>query len=126
MAGLGAAGGLVNGLLSGKGLEMPGLRRAGAALVTWGVYGPFASVDIFADAGKALSSGSTAGQLLGALGTGIGGARILSAEVDRRVLKVAASKAAGADGSDTAAQEIANASPSEALAIAEALPRPPP
>lgn len=140
MAGLGALGGLANGFLPGKNLEMPRVQKSAgvtllkpgflgdmitgaiAATVTWGAYGPFASANVLGDPGTTVTFTATAGQVLGALVTGMGGARILSAEVDKRALTRAASTAAAADGDETVARQIATASPEEALELAEQLP----
>lgn len=97
----GCFGGLVNALLVGE-LHLPRLdrrarvRRPGwfgnvvvggaAALVFWGLYGPMAGAQIIGDGPPAHMALHVA-ELFGAMLSGIGGGRLLSSEVDRRVLR---------------------------------------
>lgn len=139
----GAVGGVVNALTSDNGFVMPkkeevdgkAIYRPGffgnvivglvAAVVSWGLYGPGATLlvvggseAVSASAAPSLSFSVLAGAVL----VGIGGARWLSAEVDKKLLKAAASKAATASAEgEKAAKEIATASPTQALHIAEGL-----
>ena len=58
---------------------------------------------------------------VGAVLVGVAGARWLTNEVDKSLLKAAASQAAGAQGTADAAQRMAMASPAQALDIAKGL-----
>jgi hypothetical protein len=98
MAGLGALGGFINCFLAGEfqfpkldkeaGVWQPGwvgtgLVGAAAAVVVWGIYGPFASFDL----AKEFQPHITLSQLLSSLVVGMGGARILSLETQKIILK---------------------------------------
>ncbi len=99
--GVGCFGGFVNSLIAGE-LHLPkldlgaGVWRPGwlgnvviggtAALVFWGLYGPMAAIQIVGDQAPAKATLHVA-ELFGAILTGIGGGRLLTAEVDRRVLR---------------------------------------
>ena len=134
----GAIGGVVNALLSDNGFILPRkeeqnntrIIRPGflvnifiggiAALVSWGLYGPFAEVFIIGgtidpNVGR---TGLSLSSVIGALLVGIGGARWLTNEVDKKLLRAAASKAASGQPSDQKAIRISAASPAEALNIA--------
>ena len=134
----GAAGGIVNALLSDNGFILPikeaqensKIIRPGflvnvfiggiAALVSWGLYGPFAQVFLIGgtndpDIG---AIGLSLSSVVGALLVGIGGARWLTNEVDKKLLRAAASKAASGQPSDQKAVRISAAPPAEALKIA--------
>ncbi len=134
----GAVGGMVNALLSDNGFILPQkgaqdnsrIIRPGflvniflggiAALVSWGLYGPFAEVFIIGgtndpDIG---TMGLSLSSLVGALLVGIGGARWLTNEVDKKLLRAAASIAASGPPSDQKAARMSAASPADALKIA--------
>ncbi len=134
----GAVGGMVNALLSDNGFILPQreaqdnsrIIRPGflvnvfiggiAALVSWGLYGPFAEVFIIGgtndpDIG---TMGLSLSSLVGALLIGIGGARWLTNEVDKKLLRAAAGKAASGQANDQKAVRISTASPAEAFKIA--------
>jgi hypothetical protein len=134
----GAVGGLVNALLTDNGFILPRkealdsakIIRPGflvnifiggiAALVSWGLYGPFAAVFIIGgtnDPGTSVT-GLSLSAVVGALLVGIGGARWLTNEVDKKLLRAAASKAASGEPSNQKAVRISAASPAEALKIA--------
>jgi hypothetical protein len=99
--GAGCFGGLVNALIAGE-LYLPRIDRRArvwrpgwignvivggtAAFVFWGLYGPLASVQIIGD-GAAPQVVLHVSELLGSVVSGIGGGRLLSAEVDRRLLR---------------------------------------
>lgn len=141
----GAVGGFVNALISDNGFWKPiteqvdgnKIYRPGfignvliggvAAIISWGLYGPLAAYFIAGtqEAMKTNTSpekiGLTLSSLVGAVLIGIGGARWLTNEVDKQLLKATASKAAGAQGSPTASQQIALASPAQALKIAKGM-----
>jgi hypothetical protein len=134
----GAVGGVVNALLTDNGFILPKkeekentkIIRPGflvnifiggiAALVSWGLYGPFAEAFIIGgtidhDVG---SIGLSLSSVIGGLLVGIGGARWLTNEVDKKLLRAAASKAASGQPSDQKAIRISVAPPAEALNIA--------
>jgi hypothetical protein len=141
----GAFGGLINAFLTDNGFTMaakqkvesrtifvPGafgnvLFGAVAASISWGLYGPFANIPVVSlvtpvgtpgNAGYQAVSISASG-FLGAVLVGVGGARWLAAEVDKKVLASAAVKAASSDANADAAREMVGASPSNVLRIAK-------
>ena len=138
----GAVGGIVNALLSDNGFILPkpektggtGIIRPGflgnalisgvAACISWGLYGPFAAVYI-AGGPKPTGDGSQAGltlsALVGAVLVGVAGARWLTNEVDKNLLKAAASKAAASPADSEKSKQIAMATPAEALRIAQTM-----
>jgi hypothetical protein len=97
----GCLGGLVNALLAGE-LKLPHLDVAAhvlrpgwagnvviggiAALVFWALYGPFAKTPILGPAAVPKIS-LTLSELAGSVLTGIGGSRLLMAEVEKRALE---------------------------------------
>jgi hypothetical protein len=134
----GAVGGVINALLTDNGFILPKkeqqdntkIIRPGflvnifiggiAALVSWGLYGPFAAVFIIGGTNDP-SVGSTGLSLSSAVGgmlIGVGGARWLTNEVDKKLLRAAASKAASGQPNDQKALRISTAAPAEALRIA--------
>jgi hypothetical protein len=137
----GAAGGVVNALVTDKGFLRPSkeqvdmiiIYRPGwignvvigaiAAAISWGLYGPLAAYYI---AGTATNTGPeniglALSSLVGAVLIGIGGARWLTNEVDKSLLKAAATKAASAQATPSASQQIALASPIQAFNIAKGM-----
>ena len=134
----GAIGGVVNALLTDNGFVLPKkeqqdntkIIRPGflvniftggiAALVSWGLYGPFAAVFIIGGTNdpNVGTTGLSLSSIIGGLLVGIGGARWLTNEVDKKLLRAAASKAASGQPSDQKALRISVASPAEALNIA--------
>ncbi|HEY5286455.1 MAG TPA: hypothetical protein VIJ50_05065 [Solirubrobacteraceae bacterium] len=140
----GAIGGAINALMTDNGFTFPKTDTAGnarvwrpgwlanvvvgaaAALVSWGLYGPYAN-DVLVGTQSTTSAQSfvlTLSSVVGAFLVGIGGSRYLTNQVDKNLLKVAASKAAGADADSGAASAIAIAQPADALQIADDLPVP--
>ncbi len=140
IAGAGGIGGFVNAISTDNSFALP--RRvadaggvvvawqtgvlgnmataAVAALISWGLYGPSSGMVVV---GSSTSSAATAlsltiGTLATAILIGYGGARWLTNEVDKRILKAAASAAAAGAPSDTNATRIANSSPRNAFRIA--------
>jgi hypothetical protein len=134
----GAIGGLINALMSDNGFAMPkpemvdGTRiwRTGflgnmliggiSAAISWGLYGPLAAAYIFGgpeapSGSEALVIGLTLSSLVGALLIGVGGARWLSNEVDKKLLRAAASKAASGAPKPELGNRILLAKPSEVL-----------
>jgi hypothetical protein len=98
-----------------------------SALVSWGLYGPLGTYVVagIAEAIKANPAperlGLSLASLVGGLLVGVGGARWLSNEVDKNLLRAAASSAASKPPSDDASKRIAMATPSEALNVAKAM-----
>ncbi len=127
----GALGGIVNALFSDNGFILPrtenpdGRRilRPGfignigvggvAACVSWGLYGPFSSMTVFG-AGDGYSIGLTLASLVGAVMVGIAGARWLTNEVDKHMLRAAAETAMAASHPELV-KKIFHLSPAAAL-----------
>jgi len=142
----GAVGGVVNALVTDNGFPLPrrepvdgdtAIVRPGwlgnvlvgavAAVVSWGLYGPLSGY-LVAGTPEALAANPAPGRvglslasLVGAVLVGVGGARWLSGEVDKSLLRAAAIRAAGAQPSAAAAQQIAVAHPAQALQVARAM-----
>jgi hypothetical protein len=137
IVGAGAAGGLVNALLTDNGFLVPqyveaqGARilrpgflgnmiiGAAAAFVTWGLYGRWAGAAI---AGVAADSNpakfyETLSGFTGAFLAGVGGARVLTGEVDKQILRLTASQAVTSAPDPTKAGPVAVAPPAEALKV---------
>ncbi len=142
----GGIGGVLNALMTDKGFRLPSMVvvdantilqpgwignvviGAIAAVISWGLYGPLASYTI-AGTTQAITSaanspekiGLALSSLVGAVLVGVAGARWLTNEVDKNLLRAAASKAADAPGSPTVARQIALAPPREALKLAQSM-----
>ncbi len=134
----GAVGGVVNALLTDNGFILPEKEQQGntkiirpgflvnifiggiAALISWGLYGPFAQVFIIGGTNdpNIVTTGLSLSSVVGGLLVGVGGARWLTNEVDKKLLRAAASKAASGQPSDQKAIRISVAPPAEALNIA--------
>jgi hypothetical protein len=136
----GAIGGAANALISDNGFILPKsetssgstILRPGAlgnifigviaAGVSWGLYGPAADYVVVGKAPPdATPISLSVASMFTAVLIGIGGARWLTNEVDKRLLRAAAAEAAGSTKDDTAAAQIAAASPASALAIAKSM-----
>jgi hypothetical protein len=92
-----------------------------ASVVSWGLYGPFTASFVIGSppAGQAATAITlTVGTLASALLLGYGGARWLTNEVDKRILKATASAAAAGAADPNKAQQIANSTPTEGFRIA--------
>jgi uncharacterized membrane protein YeaQ/YmgE (transglycosylase-associated protein family) len=129
----GSIGGVINAMITDNGFIRPHPERingtlimrpgyigniligAVAAVVSWGFYGPFASANLLEPQAVSL----TPSTLTGAILVGIAGAKWLTNEVDKNLLKAAASEAAKGQPSVEAAQDILIASPAQALNIAK-------
>src|SRR3978361_2198112 len=109
----GAVGGIVNALISDNGFALPRKEPTGqgggdiirpgffgnilvggvAAAISWGLYGPLATQCIVgcpaptAGAGAGPGAAVTLASFVGAMLVGVGGARWLTNEVDKRLLK---------------------------------------
>lgn len=135
VAGAGAAGGMINALITDNGFPLPRkvssdgaqilrpgfignmLIGAAAAFITWGLYGRYADspfVGRIASA-EAIEYYETLAAVAGAFLVGIGGARILTAEIDKKLLKIAGAQAATSSPSSDVATAIAVGPPAEAL-----------
>jgi hypothetical protein len=142
----GALGGAVNALMTDNGFLMPKSERSSggtnilrpgclgnvligavAAVVSWGLYGPLSTYFI-AGTSAALAANSSPekvglslASLIGAVLVGIGGARWLSGEVDKNLLRAAAADAAGKQPSAEASRRIAMVSPAQALNVVNSM-----
>jgi hypothetical protein len=132
----GLVGGTINALLSDNGFVLPkyteGILRPGwlgnaliggvAAAVSWSLYGPLAAVPIIAGAGaEATPKGDlTLAGVGGAILVGIAGARWLSNEVDKTLLRATAVAAAKKLPSENQITAITTGSPASALQAAQA------
>lgn len=135
VAGAGMAGGVANALLSDNAFLLPRREnmdgrlviRPGAlgnavmgglaAAITWGLYGPVAAVNLFG-ATDAEEHGLTLSALVGAMLAGVAGARWLTNEVDKSLLRQAASDAARAAGNPDAARRFLAMTPANVLSLA--------
>jgi hypothetical protein len=142
----GALGGILNAVLSeDRGFVLP--QRVGTgdrkvwrpgfvgniligaitAGIFWMLYGPYADSAVIGSTtqsvvGRALESetkyGETLYGLAGAILSGIAGARLLTATVDKKFFQEAAGEAAGSPADASASAQMSTASPSEALELA--------
>jgi hypothetical protein len=132
----GMVGGFVNALMTENGFVLPkrettdggAILRPGflgnvliggvAAGVSWGLYGPLANQVVFPPSAAATAEGGIAlAALVGAVLVGVGGARWLTSEVDKKFLKAAATKAVQARDPHAAGM-MADASPLGVFKIA--------
>jgi hypothetical protein len=127
----GLFGGIINALISDNGFVLPrreaGILRPGwlgnvliggvAAAVSWCLYGPLAGVSIFALVGgeSATKGDLTVVALGGAILVGVAGARWLSNEVDKALLRAAGIEAAKKEPSNSLIAALATGSPAAAL-----------
>lgn len=140
----GGIGGAVNALMTDNGFMLPRsevidehkrifrpgflgniLIGAVGAAISWGLYGPAGAIGLLGGPATAAATpvpALTVAALVGALLVGVTGARWLTNEVDKSLLKAAASRAANAAPSSEAAQRMAGADPVETLHIAQAMP----
>ena len=142
----GGVGGIINALMTDNGFALPKsmqldsgvsvlrpgflgniLIGAAAAVVSWGLYGPLAAYVVLGSE-KSMASNSpdticiSLSSLVGAVLIGVGGAKWLTGEVDNKILKATASKAAAAQpASVDAAVRMAMATPVNAFNIASDL-----
>lgn len=135
----GAVGGVINALLTDNGFILPKYEDASgnkiwrpgvignvligaiASVISWGLYGPFADFIIIPNKKDTPDPSITVAALVGAILIGVAGAKWLSNEVDKKLLKAAASAAANGKPSADASIEMMAASPARALAIAQSL-----
>lgn len=137
----GCLGGIVNALISDNGFMLPKTVISGeakiwkpgflvnllvggiAAFVSWGLYGPLSAAYIFssapADPSPVTPTGLTLASVAGAILVGMGGARWLTNEVDKKLLQAAASNAANRAAEPQMAAQILMASPEQAVRMTE-------
>lgn len=145
MLACGALGGLVNAMMSDNGFALPKketlqnggtLVRPGylsnvfigavAALISWGLYGPLSAFRIFGSA-PALETVDpkqvylSLAAVVGAVLVGVGGAKWLSDEVDKKLLRATAVQAASRGASTESSSKIALVTPAQALEVAKAM-----
>jgi hypothetical protein len=135
IAGAGLLGGLVNAILTEDGFKLPQyvlgeIWRPGffgnvlvgvvAAVASWGLYGPAAGYVLYPASANTGPYTVTLTGFFAALIIAIGGARWLTNEVDKKLLRAAATSAAAEAGSGRA-DDIASASPSQALKAARGM-----
>jgi hypothetical protein len=134
----GAAGGVINALITDNGFAMPkrddGILRPGwignslvggvAAAVSWSLYGPLAGMSILAiTAEQSAATGTlTLSAIGGAILVGVAGARWLSNEVDKTLLRATAVEAAKKQPNDAMAKLVASAPPAAAFKAARDAP----
>jgi hypothetical protein len=138
----GAVGGAVNALLTDNGFRLPRWEEVGgsriwrpgwitnviigvaAAVVSWGLYGPYANNVLVGGRGAAGPHDLvlTLSSLVGAFLVGIGGSRYLTSQVEKNLLKATAATAAAREADPTISAAIATATPAAALRIADRLP----
>jgi hypothetical protein len=100
-----------------------------AALLSWALYGPLAQINLLNVSGTAQDYAMTLAAVGGAIFVGMGGARWISAEADKRILQTSGTIGLASGASPNAAQQYsATESPTTALNIAaqayEAVPGP--
>lgn len=138
----GAIGGVVNALLTDNGFLLPQaatvdqlkiirpgffgniIISAVAAGISWGLYGPFNVAVVLGTtpAGtQPLQPNLTMSALVGAVLVGIAGAKWLTNEVDKKLLKAAATTAVSAQPQPAAHQQMMLATPAQALSLAKEL-----
>jgi len=135
----GAVGGIVNALVSDNGFVRPSEETTGevtiirpgfagnillgamAAFISWGLYGAFSNAVIWGSKSGMGTDEITVSiaSIAGAVLVGIGGARWLTNEVDKKLLRTAASTAAASKASFDDSQKIARATPAQAFNIAK-------
>jgi len=136
----GAIGGIVNAIISDNGfikpreenLENVSIVRPGfignilvgaiSAFISWGLYGAYSGVVIYSTPNGANFStdmGVSISAIAGAILIGIGGARWLTNEVDKNLLRTAAATAAAAMPSRDDSRRITIATPAQAFNIAK-------
>lgn len=89
-----------------------------ASCVSWGLYGPFAACYLIGGPPLPDNIGLTLSSVVGAVLVGVSGAKWLTNEVDKNLLRKAASGAAASNASEAKASKIAMSTPFEAMKIA--------
>jgi len=131
----GGFGGAVNALMSDNGFLLPRPESVGgatiwrpgflgniliggvSAVISWGLYGPFAARVIVgaSEGGPSAPAGLTLSALVGGLLVGVAGARWLTNEVDKTALRTAASQAAAGAADTPLASRLMRSRPFDAL-----------
>ena len=96
------------------------LMGTAASAVSWGLYGPSSAYLVVGkpqEGTVAIAITLSLASLASALLVGYGGARWLTNEFDKRLLKAAASAAASGAADATKATQIANASPAKGMSV---------
>ena len=132
----GAVGGITNALISDNGLVRPrrvrangvSILRAGwlgnlfiggvSAAVSWCLYGPLAKMSVQKADAVIPTDGLTVAAIGGALLVGASGARWLSSEVDKSLLRAAGAKTAKGQNKDDLAAAFAVGTSFEAFQLA--------
>ena len=137
----GAVGGIINAIISDNGFVVPReetinnvcivrpgiagnvLVGAVAAFISWGLYGSYSGALIFSSSGGLGMSelNLTLSSVAGAILIGMGGARWLTNEVDKSLLKTAAVTAAVSRPSSEDSQRMVVATPSQTFNIAKGM-----
>jgi hypothetical protein len=131
----GLIGGSINALMSDNGFALPkredGILRPGwlgnsliggvAAAISWSLYGPLAGVSIVASTSNETKGDLTLAAIGGAILVGIAGARWLTNEVDKTLLRAAGVEAAKRQQNSTLAAALATATPAAALQAAHSV-----
>lgn len=135
----GAVGGVINAIISDNGFVVPReetidnvcivrpgiagnvLIGAVAAFISWGLYGSYSGALIFGGSGGMSELNLTLSSIAGAILIGIGGARWLTNEVDKSLLKTAAVTAASSRPSSEGSQRMVAATPSQTFNIAKGM-----
>jgi hypothetical protein len=139
IAGCGALGGIANAMLSSDGVVLPARATDGqghtvairpgfvgnvllgalAAVVSWCLYGPASGLRLMGSGPDGESTWTlTLSALAGAVLVGIGGARWISSEVDKKLLRVAGARAAESSADRDLARMFASAPPMSVLRAA--------
>lgn len=128
----GGLGGLANAFLSGEGVPLPHWRDgiwcpgfignafvgAMAALVSWGLYGSGSGVELALETAQTPRTevSLTIGACAGAMLVGVGGAKWLSNEIDKKFLRETVSEAGKRHLSQQECEKIKQSPPERALA----------
>ena len=134
----GVLGGVLNAALSDSGFMLPGWEKIGdkriwkpgallnmlfgffAALISWGLYGPFSQATLFPPGKGDIEPVLTLATFVGAVVVGAGGSKIITSEVEKKVLSATAATAATLESDPSTAAAIGTAtSPTEALRAVE-------
>ena len=139
IAGCGAIGGIANAVLSSDGAALPARAADGqgrtvavrpgyvgsvflgalAAVLSWCVYGPASGLRLLGSGSAGESTWTlTLSALAGAVLVGIGGARWISSEVEKKLLRVAGARAAESSPDRDLARMFTTAPPMSVLRAA--------
>lgn len=137
----GAAGGAINAIVSANGFFLPQHTTKGgapiwrpgflgtlavggfAAGVNWGLYGPFTNYFVLGSGQSDTEVGLTLASVATAALVGFTGARWLTNEVDKKLLRAAASQATASAADPATAAVVATASPAAVLDAVSLLPK---